>query len=314
MPRNDASILVVDDEPIIRKQLSRALHSVGLACDCAVDGDDALQKVAGHRYAMVITDLRMPERNGHALAVELLHQVNRPRIVALTGVIEPRLADDLIARGVDEVVFKPVNYFDFATRMKRLLKGAQAAQEIARGAAPAIPAASNNLAANRNNASEMKRQELETRLLQSPPGNDWVVTALRWIDWYRFPNPTEELRDFLQRLSRSFPYDLVSDRRRAPRIKMHEVAVALSLDEHQRPAGAPFKLLVRDLSPQGIGLVHSKPLSGRLGLVWNTRAKDRVVVECDIVRCQGLGEFFDIGGVLRPPRKEFDDPPPDAEA
>src|SRR4051812_32849380 len=107
-----APVLVVDDEWLIRNQLTRALKSVGIKCDHAINGDDALFKFRSCDHQLVVTDLRMPHCNGHSLAVALLAEPNPPKVIVLTGLTEPKLARDLLARGVREVVFKPVNYFD----------------------------------------------------------------------------------------------------------------------------------------------------------------------------------------------------------
>ena len=94
------------------------LAAIGIECECAIDGNDALDRYLHHHHELIVTDLRMPQRNGHSLAVSLLGQIDPPMVVALTGVTEPRLADDLLARGVADIVFKPINYFDLADRLK----------------------------------------------------------------------------------------------------------------------------------------------------------------------------------------------------
>jgi DNA-binding response OmpR family regulator len=72
-------------------------------------------------YDVIVTDLRMPEMNGHTLVVELLKREHRPAVVVLTGVTEPRLAKDLIARGVDDIVFKPVDQGVLAAKVQALV-------------------------------------------------------------------------------------------------------------------------------------------------------------------------------------------------
>jgi DNA-binding response OmpR family regulator len=113
------SALVVDDEPALRRLTVAALKRFNFSCDEAGDGDEAGSLLGCRKYDVVITDLRMPKRNGHALAVELLSAAGeRPLVVILTGVLEPRLAQDLIARGVDEVEFKPVNFALFGAKIR----------------------------------------------------------------------------------------------------------------------------------------------------------------------------------------------------
>ncbi len=98
----------------------RALARRGFDCDPAEDGIQAEELLSDTAYDVVVTDLRMPRRHGHSLAVDLLARDNRPAVVVLTGVAEPKLANDLIVRGVDDVMFKPVDYDFLALKLKAL--------------------------------------------------------------------------------------------------------------------------------------------------------------------------------------------------
>lgn len=114
--------LVVEDEEPVRALAVRALAKEGFQCDSAGDGLQATGMLKNSHYDVVVTDLRMPRENGHALATKILARRPRPRIVILTGVLEPSLADDLIARGADEIAFKPVDYREFALKVKQLVR------------------------------------------------------------------------------------------------------------------------------------------------------------------------------------------------
>jgi HD-like signal output (HDOD) protein/CheY-like chemotaxis protein len=114
--------LVVDDEPALRNLAVRELSRQGFVCDAACNGLEAKEMSAATSYDVVVTDLRMPEMNGHALAVELLAIKNRPVVVILTGVTEPKLAKDLIARGVDDILFKPVDHGILAAKVRALVE------------------------------------------------------------------------------------------------------------------------------------------------------------------------------------------------
>ncbi|MBI5267739.1 MAG: response regulator, partial [candidate division Zixibacteria bacterium] len=56
------SILIVDDEEIIRDFLSEVLENYDLAV--ATDGDEAIEKLGTRHFDLVITDLRMPRVSG----------------------------------------------------------------------------------------------------------------------------------------------------------------------------------------------------------------------------------------------------------
>jgi HD-like signal output (HDOD) protein/CheY-like chemotaxis protein len=114
-------ILLVEDDVGYRQMLECALVAEGFECDHADNGADAASLLTLVRYDLLLTDLQMPICNGHALAVEVLTRHNRPAIVALTGVVEPRLAADLLARGVEDVIFKPIEFKLLAAKLKALL-------------------------------------------------------------------------------------------------------------------------------------------------------------------------------------------------
>lgn len=113
--------LVVDDEALIRQLAVRALSGEGFCCDLAGDGVEAQHRLAEDRYDLVVTDLCMPHRHGHALASELLERPDRPLVVVLTALADPRMTKDLLARGVDDVMIKPVDFRTFAAKVRALV-------------------------------------------------------------------------------------------------------------------------------------------------------------------------------------------------
>ncbi|SMP41052.1 Response regulator receiver domain-containing protein [Neorhodopirellula lusitana] len=121
MTETKSLALVVDDEPLVRNLTVLALTREGFNCDSANDGAQAALMAAKTNYSVVVTDLKMPNRNGHALAVELLSLEARPAVVVLTGVTEPRIAKDLISRGVDDLVYKPIDYSVFGMKVRAIV-------------------------------------------------------------------------------------------------------------------------------------------------------------------------------------------------
>jgi two-component system response regulator PilR (NtrC family) len=117
-----ARALVVEDEASMRKLVVRVLTRFGFQCDGAIDGLDAEQHLAAAHYDLVITDLKMPNRHGHLLAVHVLSLKPRPALMIHTGVIEPKLADELIASGVDEILTKPIDLNILAAKAVALVE------------------------------------------------------------------------------------------------------------------------------------------------------------------------------------------------
>jgi DNA-binding response OmpR family regulator len=112
--------LIVDDEASVRQLVTRALSHAGFICELASDGRDALDMARVNQYDVVVTDLKMPEMHGHALILELLAMPQRPAILVVTGVAEPRIATDLHSRGIEEILFKPFDVERLATRAQEL--------------------------------------------------------------------------------------------------------------------------------------------------------------------------------------------------
>ncbi|MBC8872553.1 MAG: protein kinase [Planctomycetes bacterium] len=117
--------LVVDDDAIARKMLAFALEQEGFRCDSAEDGLQADAKIAQRAYDLVVTDLKMPNKHGHSLAVDLLGMERPPVIVIHTSVDDPRLTKDLMSRGVDDIMYKPVQPAAFAAKAKSLVSRRQ---------------------------------------------------------------------------------------------------------------------------------------------------------------------------------------------
>ena len=86
-----ANILVVEDEVLISELIRRNLSLVGHGCDPAFDGDEALEKLSGGRYDLMILDVMIPKRDGFAVMEELMDKVRvRSRVGEGTTVILER--------------------------------------------------------------------------------------------------------------------------------------------------------------------------------------------------------------------------------
>jgi CheY-like chemotaxis protein len=62
--REDAKVLIVDDEEIIRKIMIYAFKERGFIAKVAKNGKEALKKVAQDKPNIIILDIRMPEMDG----------------------------------------------------------------------------------------------------------------------------------------------------------------------------------------------------------------------------------------------------------
>ena len=80
-----ASILLVDDDPLLRTTLAFALEQKGYAVTEAVDGDDALRRFRLTPTDLVITDLVMPNKEGIETIIEFRREFPSVGIIAISG-------------------------------------------------------------------------------------------------------------------------------------------------------------------------------------------------------------------------------------
>jgi CheY-like chemotaxis protein len=99
-------VLVVDDSSTVRNAMARILRGEGIALDTAADGRDALARLERERYALVVTDLEMPNMDGIEL-LEVLRGDERWRAQPVV-VCSSRQPGEALARlGVAGFLAKP---------------------------------------------------------------------------------------------------------------------------------------------------------------------------------------------------------------
>jgi two-component system, chemotaxis family, chemotaxis protein CheY len=64
MPASQKPVLVVEDEPAVLKVITLVLTDAGYRVEAAIDGLDALDKIAQERPGLIILDMRMPVMDG----------------------------------------------------------------------------------------------------------------------------------------------------------------------------------------------------------------------------------------------------------
>ena len=79
------SVLVVDDEPILARSVSRFLNRHGFKTDVCHDGYDAIEKAKNATYDVVITDWQTPGVHGYTLLKQLGAINSKCRLVVMTA-------------------------------------------------------------------------------------------------------------------------------------------------------------------------------------------------------------------------------------
>lgn len=78
-------ILIVDDEGPLREILRKILVKEGFVVDTAKDGREGLQKLKADSYGLLITDLRMPVKEGSELLIETEKIQPEIKVIVVTG-------------------------------------------------------------------------------------------------------------------------------------------------------------------------------------------------------------------------------------
>jgi two-component system KDP operon response regulator KdpE len=117
----DGRILVVDDDPAIRRSIVAELRSAGYDTIEAVDGNDALSVAARGKPDLLISDLAMPVMDGFALITAIRKSLPTPIIVlSVRGNESDRVrALDL---GADDFVAKPFSTAELLARIRAQLR------------------------------------------------------------------------------------------------------------------------------------------------------------------------------------------------
>ena len=80
------TVLVVDDDPLVLDVTAEMLQDLGCNVVTAASGAEALAKLADHRHiAILITDVNMPEMNGHELVAGKARTSKTQRLFSCQG-------------------------------------------------------------------------------------------------------------------------------------------------------------------------------------------------------------------------------------
>ncbi len=102
-----ASILVIDDDPMVRHVLSDILSREGHTLTAAEDGNDGLAKFEKLGHDLVFTDLGMSGMSGYQVIRAVRAHRENVRVIVLTGWPEEIIEQALDPREVDGILTKP---------------------------------------------------------------------------------------------------------------------------------------------------------------------------------------------------------------
>ena len=127
------SILVVDDEAVVTRILKIRLSSAGYEVDSACNGEEALEKLDGQRFDVLVTDICMPAMTGRELCEQVNERGFDPPLLIFVCTSRPEDEFRDWTRDIPGVEFmeKPVSLERLTKRIGERLNAGPGAEEPA---------------------------------------------------------------------------------------------------------------------------------------------------------------------------------------
>ncbi len=122
---NTKLVLIIDDDEAVRELLTFLVTKEGFRAECAIDGEDGLQKAERLSPDLIILDLMMPRYGGFEVLRQLqAGDLSRIPIVVVTGRYTDRSTAELIRQesNVADFLEKPLKPNVLGATLERLLK------------------------------------------------------------------------------------------------------------------------------------------------------------------------------------------------
>ncbi|NWA43681.1 EAL domain-containing response regulator [Pseudomonas reactans] len=158
-----ATLLIVDDEPQVRKLLETLLHHEGYQTVSASSGEEALQVVAQQAPDLILLDIMMPGMDGYEVASQLKSDdvtAGIP-IIMLSALSDPGARVSGLESGAEEFLSKPIERIELSLRVRNLLRltaHGERADNLRQALQP-----------------DVDRRDLETALRQAVERNEFIV-------------------------------------------------------------------------------------------------------------------------------------------
>ncbi|MEE9496490.1 MAG: diguanylate cyclase [Desulfobacterales bacterium] len=127
----NTNILIVDDDLSIRNTMQEYINNAGFASQTASTAEEALELIKINKYAVVITDIRLPGMGGLELT-KVIKNDNGADVIVVTGYSDDYSYEEAINIGASDFVIKPVRLEELLLRLRRVLKERQLGTERTR--------------------------------------------------------------------------------------------------------------------------------------------------------------------------------------
>src|SRR3984893_2484689 len=120
-------LLVVEDHEVLARAIVTGLRREGMAVDLARHGLEALDRLSGTRYDVVVLDRDLPVVHGDEVCRRLVAGGSGSRVLMLTAASTVRDRVDGLGLGADDYLPKPFDFAELVARIRALARRATAA-------------------------------------------------------------------------------------------------------------------------------------------------------------------------------------------
>src|SRR5690348_2313501 len=120
--KTSASILVVDDEPLIRESIGEYLQQEGFAVIVCGSGEEALALAKEHRFDIALCDVNLPGIDGIETLQRLLQISPETFVLLITAYANVESAVEAFQRGAQDYLMKPIILEEVQRKIMRLLR------------------------------------------------------------------------------------------------------------------------------------------------------------------------------------------------
>lgn len=126
------NVVIVEDEVESRKAMTLALRRKGFQVEAFGNGAEAIAYIrgAGAEIDLVVTDLRMPGVDGLTVLRETKNICPQISVLLVTGFASVENAVEAMKLGADDYLTKPIDLFEFRTRVAKLIRAISLNREV----------------------------------------------------------------------------------------------------------------------------------------------------------------------------------------
>ena len=115
-------LLIVEDEVLLSKSISKGLRRLGYVVDCAFDGKEALELLEINTYDLMILDINIPKISGLDVLKTIRQTGNQLRVIILSA--QNTVFDKVkgLDCGSNDYLTKPFDFIELEARIRNLLR------------------------------------------------------------------------------------------------------------------------------------------------------------------------------------------------